>query len=307
MPRTKPLALLIGLRLRDPGSEAARRAAEAFLEEAASLEPSVRLPLAWNLPLAPFAGEGLAELAVEIKTRVRSRSDSVLLMGYRRRPPPPAGRRGAGQGAGLVPPQSLGDRGQEPARPGAPAPAAAGRRPGAGDPGRGVRASRLRVGGPGRAAGEGRRPIRAAPGSGRAAYRFPARRRAGRAVLYPAWVSARTVEPGRQAGRKPRPFWPRRASPAASRCSCCWSLTARPDADPAGPDPCLLPLLRALEGRFQPQFLTLEEALAAERRRPGRSCPRRPPCRGSPAAALPLRSGGRLQGRGPARQGPAPD
>jgi len=54
MPRTKPLRLLIGLRLRDPASAPVLRAADAFLEEAASLETGFRLPLAWNLPLSPL-------------------------------------------------------------------------------------------------------------------------------------------------------------------------------------------------------------------------------------------------------------
>jgi hypothetical protein len=104
----------------------------------------------------------------------------------------------------------------------------------------------------------------AGPGKGRAAYRFPAVRRAGRALLYPAWV----VGPdrgGRPAGR-PEPAALLAAAGLAGRQPLFLLLEpdGGPETDPADPRPLLLPLLRALESRFQPEFLTLEQSLAAE-------------------------------------------
>ncbi len=87
MPRKKPLRLLLGLRLRDPGSPGACRAALAALAEAESLDSP--LPLHWNLPLAPLAAAGsraAAELGTRIKARVKTQADTVLLAGFRGAP-----------------------------------------------------------------------------------------------------------------------------------------------------------------------------------------------------------------------------
>ena len=253
MPRTKPLALLIGLRLRNPASEAARRAAEAFLEEAASLEPSVRLPLAWNLPLAPFGGGDRADLAVEIKTRVRSRSDSVLLMGFAGAPHPLLAAEELDKELawcrrnpwGIAAKSLLG---QEP-RHLLPLAADLAREMLDGVYGRhGFESVGL-------AEPLERAAARfAGPGKGRAAYRFPAERRAGRAVLYPAWVVG--ADGGARPTGRPEPSALLAAASLAGRQPLFLLLEpdSGPDADPAAPRPLLLPLLRALEGRFQPQL-----------------------------------------------------
>ena len=288
MPRTKPLALLIGLRLRNPGSEAARRAAEAFLEEAASLEPSVRLPLAWNLPLAPFAGEGLAELAVEIKTRVRSRSDSVLLMGFAGAPHPLLAAEELDKELawcrrnpwGIAVKSLLG---QEP-RHLLPLAADLARETLDGVYGRHGFESVGLAEPLERAAARFAGPGRAGRAAGRAAYRFPAGRREGRAVLYPAWVVG--ADGGARPAGRQEPSALLAAAGLAGRQPLFLLLEpdGGPDADPAGPRPLLLPLLRALESRFQLEFPTLEEALAAEPPAPGEEASARPPA----ADPLPL-------------------
>jgi hypothetical protein len=89
MSRKKPLRLLLGLRLRDPGSETACRSALAALEQAESLASA--LPLHWNLPLAPLAGAGsraAAELRTRIKARIKTGADTVLPAGFRGAPHP---------------------------------------------------------------------------------------------------------------------------------------------------------------------------------------------------------------------------
>lgn len=283
MPRTKPLSLLIGLRLRDPGSEAARRAAEALLEEAASLEPSVRLPLAWNLPLAPFGSEGRTELAVEIKTRVRSRSDSVLLMGFAGAPHPLLAAEELDKELawcrrnpwGIAAKSLLG---QEP-RHLLPLVADLTRETLDGVYGRhgfesvGLAEPLERASA--RFAGRGRAG-RAASRPARAAYRFPAEHRAGRAVLYPAWI----VSPEGAAWPAGRPEAPALLAAAGLTGRQPLFLLLEPDggadADPSAPRLLLLPLLRALEGRFQLEFPTLEEALAAEPPAPGEASARPP-------------------------------
>ncbi len=259
MPRTKPLRLLLGLRLRDPASEACARAAEALLEEAASLLP--RLPLAWNLPLAPLeADRGRADLAVEIKTRVRSRSDSVLLMGYGGGPHPLLAaeelekeldwcrRNPWGSGA-----RSL--LGQEPKHL-LPLAADLARESLDGVYGRhGFETVGLAE------------PLEQAlarfSARGRAAYRFPLERRPGRAALYPAWV----LGPGGgtlPAGRTGASIL-QAAAGLAGRQPLFLLLDLGCETRPKGlrePAPVLAPLLQALEARFQPDFLSLEEALA---------------------------------------------
>ncbi len=263
MPRTKPLRLLLGLRLRDPLAEAAQRAAEALLEEAASLLP--RLPLAWNLPLAPLeADRGRADLAVEIKTRVRSRSDSVLLMGYGGGPHPLLAaeelekeldwcrRNPWGGGA-----RSL--LGQEPKHL-LPLAADLTRETMDGVYGRhGFETVGLAE------------PLEAAlvpfPAKARAAnrphrrsYRFLLRpgRSPGRAALYRAWVWPLGVglpleAPVLQA-----------AAALAARQPLFLLLELADEArseDRREPSPVLAPLLQALEARFRPEFLSLEQAL----------------------------------------------
>jgi hypothetical protein len=249
MPRTKPLRLLLGLRLRDPAGEAGRRTAEAFLEEAAALLP--RLPVAWNLPLAHLeAGKGRADLAVEIKTRVRGRSDSVLLMGYSGAPHPLLSadelekelawcrRSPWGTGARAL-------LGQEP-RHLLPLAADLTRETLDGVYGRHGFAS---VG----LAEPLEQALARFSGPGRAAYRFPARRTPGRVTLHPAWVWSAGTEPSALqaaagiAGRQPL------------------FLLLEPETEPGSqPKPLLADLLQALGARYQPQFLSLEEALAGE-------------------------------------------
>jgi hypothetical protein len=263
MPRTKPLRLLLGLRLRDPATEAAERAAEAFLEEITSLEPGLRLPLAWNLPLAPLeSGRGRADLTVEIKTRVRSRSDSLLLMGYSGAPHP------------LLASEEL-DRELDWCRRnpwGTGAKALLGQEPRHLLP---VCADLLRESQEGVYGRHGfvsvglAEPLEyamarfAAPG--RAPFRFPARRRSGEAALYPAWVLP--------AGGGTRPIGRPEASIVLAAAAIAGRqplfLLLEPAAQPGllpgeEPVPLLAPLLQALAARFQPQFLTLEEALAGE-------------------------------------------
>jgi hypothetical protein len=309
MPRTKPLRLLIGLRLRHPDSEAARRAAEAFLEEVASLEPSVRLPVAWNLPLAPFGGGDRAELAVEIKTRVRARSDSVLLMGFEGAPHPFLAAEELDKELAWCRRNPWGTAakslfGQEP-RHLLPLAADLAREALDGVYGRhgfesvGLAEPLERAAA--RFTGPGRVPGRAASRPARTVYRFPAERRAGRAVLYPAWVVAAdggTRPMGRAepsallaaaglAGRQPLFLLLEPAGgPVAGGPVAGGPVAGGPDADPAATQPAalLLPLLQMLESRFQPEFLTLEEALAAEPPRPGEEASVRP----TPADPLPL-------------------
>ena len=87
MTRKKPLRLLLGLRLRDPGSPEVCRAALAALAEAEGLDSP--LPLHWNLPLAPLAASGsraAAELCTRIKARVKTQADAVLPAGFRGAP-----------------------------------------------------------------------------------------------------------------------------------------------------------------------------------------------------------------------------
>ena len=89
MSRKKPLRLLLGLRLRDPGSPEVCRAALAALAEAEGLDSP--LPLHWNLPLAPLAASGsraAAELGARIKERVKAQADTVLPAGFRGAPHP---------------------------------------------------------------------------------------------------------------------------------------------------------------------------------------------------------------------------
>jgi hypothetical protein len=89
MSRRKPLRLLLGLRLRDPGSPEACRAALAALAQAEGLE--IPLPLHWNLPLAPLAAAGsrpAAELGARIRARVKAQADAVLPAGFRGAPHP---------------------------------------------------------------------------------------------------------------------------------------------------------------------------------------------------------------------------
>jgi hypothetical protein len=146
----------------------------------------------------------------------------------------------------------------------------------------------------------------AGPGKGRAAYRFPAGRREGRAMLYPAWVV------GADGGARPEGRQGLSALLAAAGLAGRQPLflllepDGGPDADPAGSRPLLLPLLRALENRFQLEFLTLEEALAAERRRPGRRSAR-PPAADPPAAALPSVLEAAARAEALRARGPAPD
>ena len=246
MPRTKPLRLLIGLRLRDPASAPVLRAADAFLEEAASLETGFRLPLAWNLPLSPLEdnkSRAATDLATEINSRVRARSDAILLMGYsgaphpllaaeelnkelswcRRNPWGPAARALLGQEPQHLLPVAA-DLLREELE------------------GVYARHGFTSVGLP--------EPLEQALtrlGPGRDAYRFAGARRPGRAVLYPAWVLPPGVEPKAI----------RAAAGIAGRHPL--FLLLEP-----GDGPLLGPLLQALGTRFEPQFLTLEEALAGE-------------------------------------------
>ncbi len=293
MPRTKPLRLLLGLRLRDPASEACSRAAEALLEEAASLLP--RLPLAWNLPLAPLEGRGRADLAVEIKTRVRSRCDQVLLMGYGGGPHPLLAaeelekeldwcrRNPWGSGArsllGQEPKHLLplaadlaresqdgvyGRHGFETVGLAEPLEQALARF----SVGRGAAWSAARY------RGAKRNPLLRR----RAAYRFALEHRPGRVALYPAWVltpgdetrsedlggtlpAGRTEESMLQAaaelaGRQPLFL----LLDLGGECRSEERLEA-PESR-REPAPVLAPLLRALEASFQLEFLSLEEALA---------------------------------------------
>lgn len=247
MPRTKPLKLLLGLRLRDPATEAAERAAEAFLEEVCALEPGLRLPLAWNLPLAPLErGRGRAGLAMEIKTRVRSRSDSVLLMGYSGSPHPLltseelereldwCRRSPWGSGAKTL-------LGQEPRHllPVCP--------------------DLLRESLEGVYGRHGFESVGVAArfvARGGKAFRFPASR-AGQAVLYPAWVLP--ADGGtRPIGRLEAPAILAAAATAGRQPL---FLLLEPGCEPTA---LLAPLLQALAARFEPRFLTLEEALAED-------------------------------------------
>jgi hypothetical protein len=253
MPRTKPLRLLLGLRLRDPASENASRAAEAFLQEAASLQP--RLPLAWNLPLAPIEARGRSDLAVEIKTRVRSRSDSVLLMGYGGAPHPLLAAEELEKELGWCRRNPWGSGakallGQEP-RHLLPLAADLAREALDGVYGRhGFESVGLAE------------PLEYAlarfAGQRRATYCFPAESRPGRAALYPAWVMT--------AGGGARPI----GRPEASVLQAAAGLVGRQPLflllEPGGEGrreagSLLANLLRTLEARFQPQFLSLDEAL----------------------------------------------
>jgi hypothetical protein len=252
MPRTKPLRLLLGLRLRDPASESASRAAEAFLEEAASLQP--RLPLAWNLPLAPLeAGRLPTDLAVEIKTRVRGRSDAALLMGFSGAPHPLLAaeelekelawcrRNPWGSGARAL-------LGQEP-RHLLPLAADLVRDKLDGCYGRhGFESVGL--------AEPLEQALARLAGPGRTAYRFPVQQAPGKVLLYPAWVWSAARGTSLQqstlqaaaaiAGRQPL------------------FLLLELDDEAAGKAGLLADLLQALEIRYQPQFLSLEEALAGQ-------------------------------------------
>jgi hypothetical protein len=301
MPRVKSLRLLIGLRLRDPASEAGRRAAETLLEEAASLLP--RLPLAWNLPLAPLeASRGRADLAVEIKTRVRSRSDSVLLMGYGGGPHPLLAaeelereldwcrRNPWGSGAksllGQEPKHLLplvadlarealdgvyGRHGFQTVGLAEPLPHAlarfSARRRGAERSVaryRGAKRNPLlrRGANPLLQRQAGYHPSWTAYRPFRTAYRFAVQQPPGRALLYRVLVlSAGSATP--LAG------WEEAAAGLAGRQPLFLLLDldgeARSEGRPKpgnGPAPALAPLLRALEARYQPEFLSLEEALA---------------------------------------------
>ncbi len=259
MPRTKPLRLVIGLRLPDPASEAGRRTADSLLEEAAALLP--HLPLAWNLPLAPLEGRARTDLAVEIKTRVRSRSDSVLLMGYGGAPHPLLSadelekelawcrRNPWGSGARAL-------LGQEPRHLLPPA-ADLAREALDGVYGRhGFQSVGLA------------KPLAhvlarfAAPA--RSAYRFVLERRAGRAALYRAWVLAA----GGGSGPLGRPDASLLQAAAGLAGGQPLFLLLEAGLNPDGAtrpadrrEPLLAPLLQALGSRFQPQFLSLEEAL----------------------------------------------
>jgi hypothetical protein len=307
MPRVKPLRLLIGLRLRDPASEACSRAAETLLEEATSLLP--HLPLAWNLPLAPLeAGRGRADLAVEIKTRVRSRSDSVLLMGYGGGPHPLLAaeelereldwcrRNPWGSGAksllGQEPKHLLplaadlarealdgvyGRHGFETVGLAEPLEQALARfSPHGGAGWGGAERSPLlrRAADPATAAWSGaryrgakRNPLlrrQAAYRPSWTAYRFAVQRPPRGAVLYRVLVLG--------AGGATLPTgWPEAAAGLAGSQPLFLLLDLggetraedRRENRPEGwPQPTLAPLLRALEARYQPEFLSLEEALA---------------------------------------------
>ena len=136
------------------------------------------------------------------------------------------------------------------------------------------------------------------------AFRFPAAR-AGQAVLYPAWVLP--ADGGtRPIGRLEAPVILAAAATAGRQPL---FLLLEPEAKPG---PLLAPLLQALAARFEPRFLTLEEALAERRLRTatagrGRSRGRRPLPGGPPSPALPLRPGGLLPGRSAAHPRPPQD
>ncbi|MBN1834200.1 MAG: hypothetical protein JW820_00040 [Spirochaetales bacterium] len=85
MSTRQTLTLFLGLRFHDAESQTLRTV-ESLLEEIASLEGELRLPLHWNVPLYPlFAGSSRAlnNLVTEIKARVASRGDILAPAGFR--------------------------------------------------------------------------------------------------------------------------------------------------------------------------------------------------------------------------------